>query len=159
MKTNRNTYQIGRSVRTVKRILAEEKNTGTLRPPKVPQREDLLISAEHQKYLIRRTVHQFFFDNLPPTLNLIHAKIQQNEEIPKLTRSKLLLLLLLLFGMLVNRLYTQTKTNSKQRYTMQQLKKRLCTRYGKRSIKPLNQSLKLSKTNHKNIALTTVAIE
>jgi hypothetical protein len=42
---------------------------------------------------------------------------------------------------------------------MQQLKKRLCTRYGKRSIKPLNQSLKLSKTNHKNIALTTVAIE
>jgi hypothetical protein len=67
--------------------------------------------------------------------------------------------LLLLFGMLVNRLYTQTKTNSKQRYTMQQLKKRLCTRYGKRSIKPLNQSLKLSKTNHKNIALTTVAIE
>jgi hypothetical protein len=46
-------------------------------------------------------------------------------------------LLLLLFGMLVNRLYTQTKTNSKQRYTMQQLKKRLCTRYGKRSIKPL----------------------
>jgi hypothetical protein len=49
----------------------------------------------------------------------------------------LLLLLLLLFGMLVNRLYTQTKTNSKQRYTMQQLKKRLCTRYGKRSIKPL----------------------
>jgi hypothetical protein len=42
-----------------------------------------------------------------------------------------------LFGMLVNRLYTQTKTNSKQRYTMQQLKKRLCTRYGKRSIKPL----------------------
>jgi hypothetical protein len=49
----------------------------------------------------------------------------------------LLLLLLLLFGMLVNRLYTQTKTNSKQRYTMQQLKKRLCTRYRKRSIKPL----------------------
>jgi hypothetical protein len=49
----------------------------------------------------------------------------------------LLLLLLLLFGMLVNRLYTQTKINSKQRYTMQQLKKRLCTRYGKRSIKPL----------------------
>jgi hypothetical protein len=49
----------------------------------------------------------------------------------------LLLLLLLLFRMLVNRLYTQTKTNSKQRYTMQQLKKRLCTRYGKRSIKPL----------------------
>jgi hypothetical protein len=48
----------------------------------------------------------------------------------------LLLLILLLFGMLVNRLYTQTKTNSKQRYTMQQLKKRLCTRYGKRSIKP-----------------------
>jgi hypothetical protein len=52
--------------------------------------------------------------------------------------NKLLLLLLLLFGMLVNRLYTQTKTNSKQRYTMQQLKKQLCTRYGKRSIKPLN---------------------
>jgi hypothetical protein len=58
----------------------------------------------------------------------------------------LLLLLLLLLGMLVNRLYTQTKTNSKQRYTMQQLKKRLCT-------------LKLSKANHKNIALTIVAIE
>jgi hypothetical protein len=49
----------------------------------------------------------------------------------------LLLLLLLLLGMLVNRLYTQTKTNIKQRYTMQQLKKRLCTRYGKRSIKLL----------------------
>jgi hypothetical protein len=67
MKTNRNTSNlIGRSVRTVKRVLAEEKNTGTLRPPKVPQREDLLILKEHQKYLIRRTVHQFFFDNLPP---------------------------------------------------------------------------------------------
>jgi transposase len=90
MKTNRNTSNlIGRSVRTVKRVLAEEKNTGTLRPPKVPQREDLLILEEHQKYLIRRTVHQFFFDNLPPTLNLIHAKIQQNEEIPKMSRSKL----------------------------------------------------------------------
>jgi hypothetical protein len=78
-------------VRTVKRVLAEEKNTGTLTPPKVPQREDLLILdlEEHQKYLIRRTVHQFFFDNLPPTLNLIHAKIQQNEEIPKMSRSKL----------------------------------------------------------------------
>jgi hypothetical protein len=87
MKTNRNTSNlIGRSVRTVKRVLAEEKNTGTLRPPK---REDLLILKEHQKYLIRRTVHQFFFDNLPPTLNLIHAKIQQNEEIPKMSRSKL----------------------------------------------------------------------
>jgi hypothetical protein len=60
MKTNRNTrtYLIGRSVRTVKRVLAEEKNTGTLRPPKVPQREDLLILEEHQKYLIRRTVHK-----------------------------------------------------------------------------------------------------
>jgi hypothetical protein len=76
-------------VRTVKRVLAEEKNTGTLRQPKVPQREDLLILKEHQKYLTRRTVHQFFFDNLPPTLNLIHAKIQQNEEIPKMSRSKL----------------------------------------------------------------------
>jgi hypothetical protein len=51
MKTNRNTrtYLIGRSVRTVKRVLAEEKTTGTLRPPKVPQREDLLILKEHQK--------------------------------------------------------------------------------------------------------------
>jgi hypothetical protein len=34
-KTNRNTYLIGRSLLTVKRVLAEEKNTGTLRPPKV----------------------------------------------------------------------------------------------------------------------------
>jgi hypothetical protein len=60
MKTNRNTrtYLMCRSVRTVKRVLAEDKNTGTLRPPKVPQREDLLILEEHQKYLIRRTVHE-----------------------------------------------------------------------------------------------------
>jgi hypothetical protein len=79
MKTSRNTYLIGRSLRPVKRVLAEEKTLA----PKVPQREDLLILEEHQKYLIRRTVHQFFSDNLPPTLNLIHAKIQQNEEISK----------------------------------------------------------------------------
>jgi hypothetical protein len=85
MKTSSNTYLIGRSLRTVKRVLAEEKTLA----PKVPQREDLLILEEHQKYLIRRTVHQFFFDSLPPTLNLIHAKIQQNEEIPKMSRSKL----------------------------------------------------------------------
>jgi hypothetical protein len=90
MKTNRNTSNlIGRSVRTVKRVLAEEKNTGTLRPLKVPQREDLLILEEHQKYLIRRTVHHFFFDNRPPTLNLVHAKIEKNEEISKMSTSKL----------------------------------------------------------------------
>jgi hypothetical protein len=59
-----------------------------------------------------------------------------NDKLPCEKQLKIILLLLL-FGMLVNRLYTQTKTNSKQRYTMQQLKKRLCTRYGKRSIKPL----------------------
>jgi hypothetical protein len=62
---------------------------------------------------------------------------EEQEEAFRFLKQRLLLLLLLLFGMLVNRLYTQTKTNSKQRYTMQQLKKRLCTRYGKRSIKPL----------------------
>jgi hypothetical protein len=61
-----------------------------------------------------------------------------NDKLPCEKQLKIiLLLLLLLFDMLVNGLYTQTKTNSKQRYTMQQLKKRLCTRYGKRSIKPL----------------------
>nr|KAH0807678.1 hypothetical protein GEV33_015113 [Tenebrio molitor] len=66
--------------------------------------------------------------------NMLFIWGEEQEEAFRFLKQRLLLLLLLLFGMLVNRLYTQTKTNSKQRYTMQQLKKRLWTVDKKRLV-------------------------
>jgi hypothetical protein len=39
---------------------------------------------EHQKYLIRKTVHSFFSANIIPTIDAVY-----NKEIPNISRSKL----------------------------------------------------------------------
>jgi citrate lyase beta subunit len=64
--------------------LAEEKKCGQLQAPKKPDRMD-----EHQKYLIRKTVHSFFSANGIPTIDAVYREVQNNEEIPNISRSKL----------------------------------------------------------------------
>jgi hypothetical protein len=44
---------------------------------------------EHQKYLIRKTVHSFFSANRIPTIDAVYREVQNNEEIPNISRSKL----------------------------------------------------------------------
>jgi hypothetical protein len=44
---------------------------------------------EHQKYLIRKTVHSFFSANRIPTIDAVYKEVQNNEEIPNISRSKL----------------------------------------------------------------------
>jgi Fe2+ or Zn2+ uptake regulation protein len=44
---------------------------------------------EHQKYLIRKTVHSCFFANRIPTIDAVYREVQNNEEIPNISRSKL----------------------------------------------------------------------
>jgi hypothetical protein len=42
---------------------------------------------EHQKYLIRKTVHSFF--SAISTIDAVYREVQNNEEIPNISRSKL----------------------------------------------------------------------
>jgi hypothetical protein len=44
---------------------------------------------EHQKYLIRKTEHSFFSANRIPTIDAVYREVQNNEEIPNISRSKL----------------------------------------------------------------------
>jgi hypothetical protein len=39
---------------------------------------------EHQKYLIRKTVHTFFSANRIPTIDAVYREVQNNEEIPNI---------------------------------------------------------------------------
>jgi hypothetical protein len=40
---------------------------------------------EHQKYLIRKTVHSFFSANRIPTIDAVYREVQNNEEIPNIS--------------------------------------------------------------------------
>jgi hypothetical protein len=44
---------------------------------------------EHKKYLIQKTVHSFFSANRIPTIDAVYKEVQNNEEIPNISRSKL----------------------------------------------------------------------
>jgi hypothetical protein len=44
---------------------------------------------EHQKYLIRKTVHSLFSANRIPTIDAVYREVQNNEEIPNISRFKL----------------------------------------------------------------------
>jgi Fe2+ or Zn2+ uptake regulation protein len=44
---------------------------------------------EHKKYLIQKTVHSFFSANRIPTIDAVYREVQNNEEIPNISRSKL----------------------------------------------------------------------
>jgi hypothetical protein len=50
--------------------MAEEKKCGQLQAPKKPDRKCMIQLDEHQKYLIRKTVHSFFSANKIPTCEL-----------------------------------------------------------------------------------------
>jgi uncharacterized protein (UPF0147 family) len=65
--------------------LAEEKKCGQLQAPKKPDRKCMIQLDEHQKYLIRKTVHSLFSANRIPTID----EVENNEEIPNISRSKL----------------------------------------------------------------------
>jgi hypothetical protein len=41
------------------------------------------------KYLIRKTVHSLFSANRIPTIDAVYREVQNNEEIPNISRSKL----------------------------------------------------------------------
>jgi hypothetical protein len=41
---------------------------------------------EHQKYLIRKTVHSFFSAYRIPTIDAVYREVQNNEEIPNISR-------------------------------------------------------------------------
>jgi hypothetical protein len=69
--------------------LAEEKKCGQLQAPKKPDRKCMIQLDEHQKYLIRKTVHSFFSANRIPTIDAVYKEVQNNEEIPIISRSKL----------------------------------------------------------------------
>jgi hypothetical protein len=59
-----------------------------LKPPKKPDRKCMIQLDEHQKYLIRKTVHSFFSANRIPTIDAVYREVQNNEEIPNISRSK-----------------------------------------------------------------------
>jgi hypothetical protein len=73
----------------LKPFLAEEKKCGQLQAPKKPDRKCMIQLDEHQKYLIRKTVHSFFSSNRIPTIDAVYREEQSNEEIPNISRSKL----------------------------------------------------------------------
>jgi hypothetical protein len=60
----------GCGFRTIQRYLAEEKKCGQLQAPKKSDRKCMIQLDEHQKYLIRKTVHSFFSANRIPTGSL-----------------------------------------------------------------------------------------
>jgi hypothetical protein len=59
----------GCGFRTIQRYLAEEKKCGQLQAPKKSDRKCMIQLDEHQKYLIRKTVHSFFSANRIPTID------------------------------------------------------------------------------------------
>jgi hypothetical protein len=65
--------------------LAEEKKCGQLQAPKKPDRKWMNI----KKYLIQKTVHSLFSANGIPTIDAVYREVQNNEEIPNISRSKL----------------------------------------------------------------------
>jgi hypothetical protein len=54
-----------------------------------PDRKCMIELDEHQKYLIRKTEHSFFSANRIPTIDAVYREVQNNEEIPNISRSKL----------------------------------------------------------------------
>ncbi|XP_068912366.1 uncharacterized protein [Tenebrio molitor] len=79
----------GCGYRTIQRYLAEEKKCGQLQAPKKPDRKCIIQLDEHQKYLVRKTVHSFFSANKIPTIDAVYREVQKNEEIPNISRFKL----------------------------------------------------------------------
>jgi hypothetical protein len=57
--------------------LAEEKKCGQLQAPKKPDKKCMIQLDEHQKYLIQKTVHSFFWnlESLPICINLDSRQI------------------------------------------------------------------------------------
>jgi hypothetical protein len=62
----------GCGFRTIQRYLAEEKKCAQLMAPKKPDRKCMIKLEEHQKYLIRKTMHSFFWnlESLPKCINI-----------------------------------------------------------------------------------------
>jgi hypothetical protein len=78
----------GCGFKTIQWYLAEEKKCGQLQAPKKPDRKCMIQLDEHHKYLIRKTVHSFFSANRIPTIDAVYREVQNNEEIPNISRSK-----------------------------------------------------------------------
>lgn len=85
------TLIIGVSKTSVYRVIQEYKGKGLISPPlKRTGRKSLLSTFDDTvKYMIRRTVHSFFYDGELPTLNKILKRIKEDENIPEMSRSTL----------------------------------------------------------------------
>jgi hypothetical protein len=74
---------------TIYTLLGEVHSTGHVSPAKKAKHEERIILDDHANYLIRKTVHDFFFKQIPPTIDAVHEETKLNPEIPKMGRSKL----------------------------------------------------------------------
>jgi hypothetical protein len=75
---------------TLKRVLAEEKETGSPQPPKMANcgRKKFKIDCFGEG-VIRRAVMEMYARREFPTLDKIHAQLQDDENFPKLSKSTL----------------------------------------------------------------------
>lgn len=73
------------------KVLAEYKNNHEFAPPKPYKRPRKILDniQEETKSLIRRTIHQFFFENELPMLDKILTKVNNNDELPNFKRTTL----------------------------------------------------------------------
>lgn len=80
----------GCSVTTLKRYLTEIKRNGELSAPKprTPRSVGIELDEQHLR-MIRATVDTIFHEKKPPTLDIIHAEIKKNAQIPAMGRTKL----------------------------------------------------------------------
>jgi hypothetical protein len=67
--------------------LAEEKKCGQLQAPKKPDRK--WMNIKNISFEKQCTVHSFFSTNRIPTIDAVYREVQNNEEIPNISRSKL----------------------------------------------------------------------
>jgi transposase len=89
----------GVSVRTIQKIVQEDKE-GELSEVKTNRKRTRCRNNsrdytydEGVRIGVRRTVHSFFFENIPPTLNRLLPKVNQDENLPNFTRSTMYRLL------------------------------------------------------------------
>jgi hypothetical protein len=79
---------IGKS--TIYRLLKETKNEqDTVNPPKSSTGRSKVVIDDFFKNVIRRKVHSFYFKKEIPTLNKILSELSEDNDLPKISRSKL----------------------------------------------------------------------
>lgn len=74
---------------TIYKLRKEEATTGAVKEPASSSGRPKMMLSENDRYLIRRKVHSFYFNKEIPTLNKIFTAVNEDEDLPKLSRAHL----------------------------------------------------------------------